>query len=213
MGSVHASSAVDRGFEPRSGQTKDYRISSCCFSAKHAALRSKSKDWLARKQNNVSECPSTTCLSADCCFSELALCKSNSACWSRTKRISSSSHWKLTCYRHDIAAKLLSWRALARSLTHSLTHKSYLSFNSLGKSYLSFNRGEDFLRNQPIRNKNCLWWPCLITDRDEMSTLYRGPSIDASYQVSVHLTKRFQRRRLLQIGQSETRIVCGGHVC
>ena len=25
--------------------------------------------------------------------------------------------------------------------------------------------------------------------------LYRGPSIDASYQVSVHLAKRFQRRR------------------
>ena len=29
-----------------------------------------------------------------------------------------------------------------------------------------------------------------------MSNLYREPSIDASYQVSVHLTKRFQRRRL-----------------
>jgi hypothetical protein len=29
-----------------------------------------------------------------------------------------------------------------------------------------------------------------------MSTLYRGPSIDVSYQVSVHLTKGFQRRRL-----------------
>jgi hypothetical protein len=28
-----------------------------------------------------------------------------------------------------------------------------------------------------------------------MSNLYRGPSIDASYQVSVHLAKRFQRRR------------------
>jgi hypothetical protein len=27
----------------------------CCFSAKHAALRSKSKDWLARNRNNVSE--------------------------------------------------------------------------------------------------------------------------------------------------------------
>jgi hypothetical protein len=26
--------------------------------------------------------------------------------------------------------------------------------------------------------------------------LYRGPSIDASYQVSVHLAKGFQRRRL-----------------
>jgi len=33
-------------------------------------------------------------------------------------------------------------------------------------------------------------------DRDEMSNLYRGPSIDASYPVSVHLAKGFQRRRL-----------------
>jgi hypothetical protein len=63
------------------------------------------------------------------------------------------------------------------------------------------------------RNKNRLWWPCLSTDQDEISNLYRGPSIDASYQVSVHLAKRFQRRRFLKIGQSETRIVCGGHVC
>jgi hypothetical protein len=45
-------------------------------------------------------------------------------------------------------------------------------------------------------NKNCLWWPCLLTDRDEMSNLYRGHAIDASYQVSVQLAKRFQRRRL-----------------
>jgi hypothetical protein len=52
-----------------------------------------------------------------------------------------------------------------------------------------------------------------VNDRDEMSTLYRGPSIDASYKVSVHLAKRFQRRRFLKIGQSETRIACGGHVC
>jgi hypothetical protein len=50
-------------------------------------------------------------------------------------------------------------------------------------------------------------------DWDEMSTLYRGSPIDASYQVSVHLAKRFQRRRFLKIGQSETRIACGGHVC
>jgi hypothetical protein len=49
-------------------------------------------------------------------------------------------------------------------------------------------------------------------DRDEISNLYRKPSIDASYQVSVHLAKRFQRR-FLKIGQSETRIACGGHVC
>ena len=68
-------------------------------------------------------------------------------------------------------------------------------------------------RNQPIRNKNCLWWPCLLRDRDGMSNLYRGPSIDASYQVLDHLAKRFQRRRYLEINQSETRIACGGHVC
>jgi hypothetical protein len=48
----------------------------------------------------------------------------------------------------------------------------------------------------------------LLTDQDEMSNLYRGPSIDASYQVSVHLAKRFQRRRFLKIGQYETRIAC-----
>jgi hypothetical protein len=70
-----------------------------------------------------------------------------------------------------------------------------------------------FFRNQSIRNKNDLWWPCLLTDRDEMSNLYRGPYIDASYQVSVHLAKRFQRRRFKKISLSETRMACGGHVC
>ena len=33
-------------------------------------------------------------------------------------------------------------------------------------------------------------------DRDEMNHHYRGPSIDASYQVLVHLAEGFQRRRL-----------------
>jgi hypothetical protein len=53
--SVLASSAVDRGFEPGSGRTKDYKIGICCFSFKHTALRRKGKDWLARNQDNVSE--------------------------------------------------------------------------------------------------------------------------------------------------------------
>jgi hypothetical protein len=35
---------------------------------------------------------------------------------------------------------------------------------------------------------------------------YRGPPIDASYQVSVHMAKQFQRRNFFKIGQSETRI-------
>jgi hypothetical protein len=55
MVSMLASSAVDRGFEPTSGQTKDYKIGICCFSSKHATVRNKRKDWLARNQNNLSE--------------------------------------------------------------------------------------------------------------------------------------------------------------
>ena len=52
---VLASNEVDRGFEPRSSQTKDYKIGICCFSAKHAALRRTSRDWLARNHNHVSK--------------------------------------------------------------------------------------------------------------------------------------------------------------
>jgi hypothetical protein len=89
-------------------------------------------------------------------------------------------------------------------------HRCFLpSFDSFGQTVSE----EKNLKNQPIRNKNCLWRLCFLTDRDGMSNLYRGPSIDASYQVSDHLDKWFQRRRFLEINQSETRIACGGHVC
>jgi hypothetical protein len=44
-----------------------------------------------------------------------------------------------------------------------------------------------------LSKKNCF---CGKGDRDEISKFYRGPSIDASYQVSVHLAEGFQRRRL-----------------
>ena len=77
---------------------------------------------------------------------------------------------------------------------HSLqrtTHRCSLpTFGSFGQTVSEENNS----KNQPIRNKNCLWWPCLLMDRDEMSNIYRGPFIDASYQVSVHLAEGFQRR-------------------
>jgi hypothetical protein len=79
--------------------------------------------------------------------------------------------------------------------------------------YLGKQFQRRFFRNQPIRNKNDLCWPCLLTDRDEMSHLYRGHSINAFYHVSVYLAKRFQRKRFLKIDQSETIIACGGNVC
>ena len=62
---VLASSAVGRGFEPQFGQTKDYKICICCFSAKHAAKTG----WFGIRIM----CPrGVTCLPADCCFSQLA---------------------------------------------------------------------------------------------------------------------------------------------
>ena len=68
--SVLVSSAVDRRFEPRSDQTKDYNIDMCCFSAKHASLWNYSKDFLARNHDNVSEWSD---MPTHCCFSELVL--------------------------------------------------------------------------------------------------------------------------------------------
>ena len=53
MASMLTLSVVDCELEPWSGQTKDYKTGICSFSAKHAALRRKGKDWLA--QNNVSK--------------------------------------------------------------------------------------------------------------------------------------------------------------
>jgi hypothetical protein len=64
-------------------------------------------------------------------------------------------------------------------------HRCFLSsFGSFGNAV-----SEKIFRNQPIRKKNCLWWPCLQMDWDEMSNFYKRPSIDASYQVSVYLAK------------------------
>ena len=55
MVNVLNASAVNSWFESRSVQTKNYKIGICYFSAKHAALRRKSKDWLDRNQDNVYE--------------------------------------------------------------------------------------------------------------------------------------------------------------
>jgi hypothetical protein len=51
MVSVLTSSAVDCG----SSQIKEYKICIYSFFTKHPALRSESKDWLARDQDNMSE--------------------------------------------------------------------------------------------------------------------------------------------------------------
>jgi hypothetical protein len=61
MVSVLTSVVLDRKFQTRLGQTKDYDIGTWCFYVKREALRFKSKDWLAFN------------LLTDCSFSDLAL--------------------------------------------------------------------------------------------------------------------------------------------
>ena len=41
MVSVLVSSEVERGFEPQSGQTKDYKIGICCFPRKAYSIKEK----------------------------------------------------------------------------------------------------------------------------------------------------------------------------
>jgi len=76
------------GIESESVQTKDYAFGICCFFAMHEALRGKSRDWLARNQDNLS-----VERYVNCCFSEqgdIIVILSN-----------------VTCSRHHIAEKLL----------------------------------------------------------------------------------------------------------
>ena len=54
MVSVLTSSAVDRGVRALVGSNQRLKLV-FVVSVKHAELRRKSKDWLARNQNNVSE--------------------------------------------------------------------------------------------------------------------------------------------------------------
>jgi hypothetical protein len=55
IGGVIVSVVASSTTEPRSGQSKDYNIGSCCLSGNYAALSRKNKDWFARNQDNVSK--------------------------------------------------------------------------------------------------------------------------------------------------------------
>jgi len=75
-------------------------------------------------------------------------------------------------------------------------------------------RVEDILKIDQPETRIAYGGHFLVTDRDEMSNLYRGCSRDSSYKVSVHFAKRFHRRIhfFLEIDQPETGIAYGGHV-
>lgn len=62
MVKVLASSALDRWFKPRAGQTKDNKIGIHYFFDKYRTLRCKSKDCLAQNQENMRLSTVGTCL-------------------------------------------------------------------------------------------------------------------------------------------------------
>ena len=93
----------------------------------------------------------------------------------------------------SVAAMLVNRSELNEQSLQKTCHRCFLpSFGSFGHAVSE----EKIFKNWPIRNKNCLWRPCSFMDRDKLSSLQRGPSINASYQVSLHLAEGFQRRRV-----------------
>jgi hypothetical protein len=51
-------------------------------------------------------------------------------------------------------------------------------------SFGSFDQAvteEKNIRNRTFRNKNCLWRPCLLTNRDDMSNFHIGPSFHGCF--------------------------------
>jgi hypothetical protein len=84
------------------------------------------------------------------------------------------------------------------------------NFGSLGQVVSA----EKNFRNQPIRNKNCLWRPCLPKDPDEMSNIYRGLPIDASVE-KIKMWKVSGRRTTEDIGQTtvdEHQVMAKAHI-
>ena len=150
----------------------------------------------------------------------------------------------------SVTAMFVNGSDLNEQYSQRTFHKCFLpNFGSFGQVVSE----EKIFKNRAIRNKNCLLATMFVNDQTEMHNLYRGPSRDAYYEVSVDWAKRFQRRSFfrnqpirkynclwrpclstdrtemskfrfiwpsgfrgedfLEINQSETRIVCGGHVC
>jgi hypothetical protein len=99
------------------------------------------------------------------------------------------------------------WAVLisSRSINKHGHHRQFLfvigRFLKLFSYETAWPNDQKLARKRPIRNKNCLWQPYLLMDQDEMSNLYRGPPIDASYQVSVHLQSGFRGEDFLEINQ------------
>ena len=102
MANVFASSVVDLGFERRKGNSKDYNICICFFSAKHATLRSKNKNRLAQNQDHLSEWRHMSTCGLFCQSANTIEIQHNHSHHHH-------HHRKLTCSRYNVAETFLIW--------------------------------------------------------------------------------------------------------
>ena len=163
-----STSAVDYGFELQWGKTKDYKIGICCFFAIHAALRRKSKDWLTRNQDNVSEWGDMSICRL--LFQWVSTKKCNKACWSSIKCTSSSSHLRLTFSRHDMAENC--WVGIKQqSLTHSSIREATPMKKVFKKNHIILESNQDapmvYCSTYLIlKIRISLWFVCFLFQMD-----------------------------------------------
>ena len=102
-------------------------------------------------------------------------------------------------YQVSVAAMIVNRLGRNEQFSQRTFHRYFLpSFDSVSQAVSE----EKIFKHRPFRSKNSLWRPFLVMDYNKMCTLQTGPSIDASYQVAVHLAEGFQR--FLEIEQPET---------
>jgi hypothetical protein len=119
---------------------------------------------------------------------------SNWACWSRTKRMSSSSHWKLTCSPHDIVDLALS---NAHSLIHSLVHSLVHSLKQIGISRTHSSDSEQtscllFLLDVAcLAEKQHILEPTIYRTRGEHANHYATDAVSYFYFIFINFFNQF----------------------